>query len=115
MQKQNGGFTLIELVVVIVVLGILAATAVPRFVNLTANAESAACQGVVGALMSSAVMQVANNSGGAVLRATVIANTDVSGSPAPSVTAGGAGIINVTVGGASCATPNLLTAGLTSD
>ncbi|WP_310653637.1 type II secretion system protein [Shewanella fidelis] len=49
MQKQNG-FTLIELVVVIIILGILAVTAAPKFINLQGDARSSTLQGMKGSL-----------------------------------------------------------------
>nr|BAD06382.1 mannose-sensitive hemagglutinin a [Vibrio cholerae non-O1] len=53
-MKRQGGFTLIELVVVIVILGILAVTAAPRFLNLQGDAREASLQGLKGAMQGAA-------------------------------------------------------------
>lgn len=52
-MKKQAGFTLIELVIVIIILGILAVTAAPKFLNLQDDAKTAAASGVLAAVQSS--------------------------------------------------------------
>jgi MSHA pilin protein MshA len=101
-RKNQPGFTLIELIMVIVILGILAATALPKFVDMGSDARKASLNGLTGAL----------NSAVAIVKSTYLVKQAGSSTALTQVTLSDGSTVTVTTSGTVLGVPTADASGI---